>query len=123
MKEDNDNELKAKPEEALRVGSTEGLGDGYEHPNGSITCASCGYDVEWEECAACGGEGGQDGYEEDPNWYQPGEMAPCPQCNCSGGDYFCPNSDCPTVTILKIRQAPKSPNSAKLSHSGQKEKL
>lgn len=32
----------------------------------------------------CDGTGQIDAYEDDPNWYQPGEMKPCPQCGGAG---------------------------------------
>jgi hypothetical protein len=92
------------------VGSSALLGVGIEHPDGSVICASCGYEAEWEECNACGGEGGHDGYEEDPLWYQPGELAPCPQCNSRGGDWWCENAKCETQNIWKLRKASKTPN-------------
>ena len=36
------------------------------------------------DCAFCGGDGWIDGYEDDPLWYEPGEMARCASCNGSG---------------------------------------
>lgn len=36
------------------------------------------------ECSMCDGSGQIDGYEDDPNWYAPGEMKTCPQCGGSG---------------------------------------
>jgi hypothetical protein len=58
--------------------------------------------MDWEDCTSCGGDGFFDGYEEDPNWYKPGELAPCPTCNSRGGDYWCPNEDCPTFIAIRI---------------------
>lgn len=57
-----------------------------ESPDGSTCkCKHCGERIHWVECQTCGGEGGFDGYEQDPNWYHPGEMAPCPNCSYDGG--------------------------------------
>lgn len=36
------------------------------------------------ECYVCHGEGGWDGYEDDPLWYEPGEWATCSNCGGSG---------------------------------------
>lgn len=35
-------------------------------------------------CGMCDGAGMIDAYEDDPNWYHPGEMKPCPQCGGAG---------------------------------------
>src|ERR1700722_13538017 len=104
------NHKPASESEGTVVGSGAGLGTGIRWPDGSITCARCNYDCEWTECNACGGEGGHDGYEEDPNWYQPGEMTTCCQCNGSGGDWWCENRDCETQNIREIIKPPKVPN-------------
>jgi len=92
------------------VASSDLLGAMYRGSDGAMTCALCHYEMEWEECSACGGDGGFDGYEEDPLWYQPGELAPCPQCNSGGGDWWCANKDCPTQSGWKVIPAPKAPN-------------
>ena len=84
------------------------LGAGVEQPDGSVTCAACGHDAEWGECTACGGEGGHDGYEDDPNWYRPGEIVSCCQCDGAGGDWWCENSECSTQQIWKITKAPNA---------------
>lgn len=36
------------------------------------------------DCGFCGGDGWLDGYEDDPLWFEPGEMARCASCNGSG---------------------------------------
>ena len=36
------------------------------------------------ECGMCDGSGLIDGYDDDPNWYAPGEMKTCPQCGGAG---------------------------------------
>ena len=35
-------------------------------------------------CGMCDGTGLIDGYDDDPNWYAPGETKPCPQCGGTG---------------------------------------
>ena len=47
-------------------------------------CEVCGAELEWEECAACGGSGGYDAYEDD--------MELCGECGGAGGSLFCPNA-------------------------------
>lgn len=47
----------------------------------------CELASSWEDsgcCGMCDGSGVIDGYEDDPNWYEPGETKPCPQCGGSG---------------------------------------
>jgi hypothetical protein len=56
-------------------------------------CARCGSSCDWYDCSECGGEGGFDGYEEDPNWYAPGETVPCHLCHGSGGGQWCISSE------------------------------
>lgn len=36
------------------------------------------------DCYWCGGEGWVDGYEDDPLWFEPGEMERCSSCGGSG---------------------------------------
>jgi len=102
--------LPIDPNAPLAVASGDLLGVGYESPDGSVTCAACGGECEWTECNACCGEGGHDGYEDDPLWYQPGEIATCCQCNGAGGDWWCENSKCQTQNIWKLRNAKPTPN-------------
>ena len=113
----NENPVEQK-QPATPVASSDLLGVGIEHADGSVVCALCGYEAEWSECCACGGEGGHDGYEEDPLWYQPGELAPCPQCDGAGGDWWCENSKCETQNIWKLRKAKPTPND-KLRRGGE----
>lgn len=87
-------------------------GRGIEHSDGTILCAACGGEVEWEPCGGCDGGGGHDGYDEDPNWYQPGEIAPCPQCGARGGEYWCANSACSTTVITEMVKSPNAKASA-----------
>jgi len=102
--------LPIDPNAPLAVGCDAGFGTGIREPDGSVKCAKCGYECEWEECNACGGEGGHDGYEEDPNWYQPCEMTTCCQCGGTGGDWWCENRQCETQNITKIIKSAKVPN-------------
>ncbi len=96
--------------ETHTAGSLDALvrGRGIEHGDGTIICASCGGDVEWEPCDVCDGEGGDDGYELDPLWYLPGEIAPCPQCRGKRGAYWCSNSGCATTVIVELVKSPNS---------------
>lgn len=48
-------------------------------------CRCCEMDTHWCNCPQCGGEGDFDGYDEDPMWYDPGDMVPCGYCNGRGG--------------------------------------
>jgi hypothetical protein len=64
--------------------------DRFEEPD---ACPVCGDELEWTDCWSCGGEGEFDGYEEDPLWYDEGDMIPCPECNGAGGWRECPNAE------------------------------
>lgn len=92
------------------VASSDLLGAMYRGSDGAMTCALCNCEMEWEECSACGGDGGFDGYEEDPLWYAPGELAPCPQCDSGGGAWWCVTKECPTNEGWKTIPAPQAPN-------------
>ncbi len=81
-------------------------GSAYKTPEGILVCALCNAEMEWEDCSACGGDGFFDGYEEDPNWYQPGELADCCQCGGNGGDHFCPTRECKTLTCQRVISSP-----------------
>jgi hypothetical protein len=60
------------------------------------TCPGCGNEPHqcmcdlsdiWDDsgcCGMCDGTGVIDGYDDDPNWYHPGETKPCPQCGGTG---------------------------------------
>jgi len=57
-------------------------------------------DTGWVQCWACGGEGGNDMYEEDGVNYSPGEeWSTCDECNGKGGFVVCGqcNADNPDV--------------------------
>lgn len=84
-------------------GSTELLGAGYRGGDGAITCALCHHECEWEECQGFGCEDGYyDCYDDDPNWYDPGDVAACPECRGRGGNWWCATKDCPTKMITRI---------------------
>lgn len=60
-------------------------------PANEVTLFGVNYDGQDDDdyesggcCGACDGTGSVDGYEQDPNWYHPGELAPCPWCGGSG---------------------------------------
>lgn len=63
------------------------------------TCPKCGEQLVSAECSDCGGEGGHDGYEEDPLWYDYGDMIPCDLC--SGRGYHCWCRECGWDVIEK----------------------
>ena len=79
-----------------------GVGLGYRASDGAMTCFLCNTEMDWEECSACGGDGFFDGYEKDPNWYQPGECVDCSQCGGQGGDYWCPTDNCKTMVCTRV---------------------
>lgn len=78
------------------------LGVAYRHADGDVVCAACGYECEWEECYANCEDGYFDGYEEDPLWYDPGELVPCNECNARGGSFWCINRECKTGEIIRF---------------------
>lgn len=86
------------------------VGHAYRGSDGAVTCCLCNYEMEWENCTCCGGDGYFDGYEEDPLWYDPGDDVPCQQCGGRGGDYWCPNSNCATHIAIKIHAQKPSGN-------------
>jgi hypothetical protein len=84
------------------------VGLAYRGSDGATTCFLCDCEMEWEDCSACAGDGGFDGYEEDPNWYAPGEIAPCSQCRSKGGDWWCQTKDCKTITCARVVSLPNT---------------
>lgn len=103
MNDENATSVEGAPESRPAVErSSLPPGSAYRGSDGAVTCCLCDSECEWEECSSCGGDGGFDGYEEDPLWYHPGEMAPCPSCNSQGGSYWCPNDDCKNGEIVRI---------------------
>lgn len=53
-------------------------------------CPNCDHILFRSECSDCGGEGGHDGYEEDPLWYDEGDTIPCDVCGGHGYHHWCP---------------------------------
>lgn len=53
-------------------------------------CSNCEHQYFTTVCSACGGEGGHDGYEEDPLWYDEGDIIPCDACRGNGCHKWCP---------------------------------
>lgn len=60
--------------------------------DGGPYCPVCGEELEWFDCGACE-DGYYEGYEDDPLWYDPGELVECPQCGGTGGWLECPNAE------------------------------
>jgi len=85
------------------------IGLGYRGSDGAMTCFLCDCEMEWEDCGACGGDGFFDGYEEDPNWYAPGEDVTCTQCGGEGGNYWCVTGSCETKVCIRVVTKPISP--------------
>lgn len=92
------------------VASSDLLGAMYRGSDGAMTCALCHCEMEWEHCGDCGGEGWNDAYEDDPNYYQPEDTKPCHMCDGRGGSWWCETKDCKTATGCKTIEAPKAPN-------------
>jgi hypothetical protein len=91
-------------------GSHAGLGAMYRGCDGAWTCAQCDYEMEWEDCHSGCEDGYFDGYEEDPNWYHPGELVSCHECGGEGGSWWCPNPECATGFAYKKLKARPAPN-------------
>lgn len=63
--------------------------------DGFPVCANCGYELDWEDCWSCGGDGEIDVYDEDSLWYDPGDTERCDVCSGEGGWASCGYSRCP----------------------------
>lgn len=55
-----------------------GMGDWFDHDYDDDSFDDNG------DCGFCGGDGWLDGYEDDPLWFEPGEMARCASCGGTG---------------------------------------
>lgn len=56
-------------------------------------CSTCGAEMERVPCTAIGCEDGWvDGYEDDPLWFEPGELERCGECGGEGGWWVCPDA-------------------------------
>ncbi len=66
-----------------------------EEPGGvNYYCRKCGTEAEWVDCWNGCDEGFFDGYDEDPLWYNPGDLVRCDVCGGRGGWLVCPTC-CP----------------------------
>ncbi len=54
-------------------------------------CTKCGNSKSWLDCWHCGGAGEFELYEEDPLWYDVGDVEECSNCDARGGYYVCAN--------------------------------
>lgn len=77
-------------------------GYGFKLPSGVVICRGCLWETEWIDCYNCGGEGYFDGYEEDPLWYDQGDLVPCGGCDGDGGQHYCENPDCESGIIWSV---------------------
>jgi hypothetical protein len=57
------------------------------------TCPVCGCGLELENCWNGCDEGYFDGYDDDPLWYDPGDLILCSACGGRGGYLVCPNAE------------------------------
>ena len=56
-------------------------------------CKICGLTLEWENCWYGCVDGYFDGYDDDPMWYDPGDLIMCGECHGKGGYLACPNAE------------------------------
>lgn len=55
-------------------------------------CPRCGTALYWQECTEINCDDGWiDAYEDDPLWYEPGELEMCQECEGRGYHNWCPN--------------------------------
>lgn len=86
-------------------------GRGYEGNEGSVVCAACSCECEWEQCHAGCEDGYFDGYEEDPLWYDEGDLVPCNECGGHGGSWWCINQECKTGEVWNtVKRSPQIPH-------------
>lgn len=52
-------------------------------------CPNCGEEMRSSSCYAGCDDGYFDGYEDDPLWYDEGDMIPCNECNATGYLVWC----------------------------------
>ncbi len=55
-------------------------------------CPFCGHDeIHWRRCGALDCDDGfVDLYEDDPLWYNPGDIGMCQECHGTGTEQWCP---------------------------------
>ena len=82
------------------------VGRAYRGSDGAVTCCECDSECEWGPCREGCDDGYFDGYDEDPLWYDHGDLVPCHMCGGQGGDWWCTNSKCKnSIVILQARAA------------------
>ena len=84
------------------------IGFGYYGSDGAATCCLCDYELEWEDCFVCCGDGVVDASEDDPLNYSPGEEVTCSECRGDGGSYYCRNKECRTFECRRILPSRKA---------------
>jgi hypothetical protein len=78
-----------------------------EYDLNDTPCPSCGSShTHSRDCWNCGGEGGFDAYDDDPFWYEPGDIETCDMCCGNGWLHWCPGCGFDMVT----RTGGKVPN-------------
>lgn len=68
-------------------------------------CPNCKHEFFVSTCSDCGGEGGRDGYEEDPLWYDAGDIIPCDMCRGEGFHEWCPRCGWDALLPKKLNTA------------------
>lgn len=58
-----------------------------------FVCQTCGETLDWKHCWAGCDNGYFDRYDEDPLWYDPGDLELCSECHGQGGYLACPNAE------------------------------
>ena len=68
-----------------------------------ICCGECGHSMFERRCTSLGCEDGYiDGYEEDPLWYDDGDLIRCSECRGRGFFRWCPNDACKTNLLPEV---------------------
>lgn len=76
-----------------------GVPDDYEY------CPICGAVLEWEDCWNGCDDGYFDGYEDDPLWYDPGDLIVCSVCGGRGGYLACPDVESHAKIVAEDKAA------------------
>ena len=85
-------------------------GTAYRGCDGAVTCVLCHCEMDGDLCDSCCGDGFYDGYDDDPLWYDQGELVTCENCGGRGMLWFCCHQQCPTglayriFTVLPLRK-------------------
>lgn len=72
---------------AVSVGSGDWFGDDINLTDED--CPKCGNALATRRCGTCGGDGFIDLYEEDPIWYDDGDLGECEDCRGHGDHCWC----------------------------------